>query len=780
MEIRTLLKANIKYKKGSFCSVVILMLIIAMSLTAILSVQNNCKNSTRLAHEQVGSGELSVVVRTREWKEDVIEKVRNHPLVEEIQIYDAICGDLATVGEYSDGNSWLLTPLRENYRLLKEDLSGYAKNIPKLKSGEIYVPQGVISKLYCKVGDRITISTIGGNFDFTIKGFVVEPMFGASVIGWKQVFISDSDMEKLNEIVKVKETEELTAQLQLIQVYKAKDCDLSDAKWRRQINQDTDLTNYGVGSLTKSQSMKYTNLFTEIIGSILMVFIGFLVVVVLIIIGHSISTGIEMEYVNFGVLKAQGFSKGKLRLVILLQYSLAQLTGCIIGMLLAIPLALILRRVFQPITAIPVEGNLSWAASGGILLLVLAISAVFIIATTGKIGEISPVRAISGGKKEVYFDNRIKIPIYKKGLVSSLAIRQFTSSKRRYIGAILIVGILVFFMMTVNVLGTLITSKNAMEAMGAFYTECNIGFKKEVEEDTWREIEQTVEKYSNILKKYYSVNMYFSIDGEEIMCRICGNPESMVVIKGRAPLYENEIVITPILAEELDLSIGDEVEVGNKDKKSTYLISGYFQSMNDTGRVFAMSLDGGKKLGVNSIWSGGYRLEQPEKAEKITKKLNQKYGELLKAEVYDGSENGMDMIEMAINAMKLVIYSFSIIFAFVVVSMVCSKMFAQERKDIGIYKAMGFTARTLRFQFAVRFFFVAVIGAFIGAVCNMCFAEQLLNYLLRGMGITNVIVEYTPITFFGPVFLMGMCFFVFAYFVSRKVKKVEVRELIME
>ena len=52
MEIITLIKANICRKKGSFIGITLLMVIISMSLTAIISVQDNCRDGLKTAYEQ--------------------------------------------------------------------------------------------------------------------------------------------------------------------------------------------------------------------------------------------------------------------------------------------------------------------------------------------------------------------------------------------------------------------------------------------------------------------------------------------------------------------------------------------------------------------------------------------------------------------------------------------------------------------------------------------------------------------------------------------------------
>ena len=126
------------------------------------------------------------------------------------------------------------------------------------------------------------------------------------------------------------------------------------------------------------------------------------------------------------------------------------------------------------------------------------------------------------------------------------------------------------------------------------------------------------------------------------------------------------------------------------------------------------------------------------------------------------------------------IYIFSIVFALVVVTMVCAKTFMKEQNDIGIFKAIGFTSVQLRLQFAVRFLIVAMIGSVFGAVLSMLFSGEMLSGLLRGMGVTHLVVSFTTATFLVPIVLVCGCFFVFAFLVSRKIKKVEVRMLVTE
>ncbi len=783
MDILTLLKANIRHKKGSFASIVLLMVIISMSLTITLSVRDNCVGSMERAHEIADTGDIFTVVSDRWFTEELKRKVETHPLVERVADYPVVIVDYSFIDDREYGNSQMFMKVHDNVKLMKEDLSGYEETVPPLESGEIYVTQGYLSGLDGKVGDKVRLQTIGGEYEVTVKGMVLEPVCGASVIGWKMLYLSDEDFERMYEDVKGAETDETTGTGHALLIHKAEGCRLTDAEFRRQLNRDTNVINSGFGSLTMDMSKRYTGLFPEIISSVLVVFIGMLLVVVFIVMAHSISTGIEMDYVNIGVLKSQGFGKGRIRTVLILQYLSAQLLGGSLGILLAIPFISPLGRIFQPIMAIAVEGRIAVFKSLGMLVGIFLLSGLLLLLFTRKVGKISPVRAISGGRSEIYFDSRIHMPIWSRGLSATLALRQFTSAKRRYAAAVLIVTLLVFFMMTVQVLASTVNSASALESMGAILTDLDVSFKASLDDKQIEEVEAAIEEVSAIEKAYYEQHVYFSLDGEEIMCQVYRNPEVIQVVKGRAPLYDNEIVITDIIAEELGLAMGDEVEIGHRSQKESYIVSGIFQTMNDTGHCFAMSLKGARRLGFENVYYGGFCLADAEKNGEAADMLNKRYGELLEAEANESRvDQGMmdTLYNLAIDAMRAIIFSFSILFALVVVHMVCAKAFLQEKTDIGIYRALGFTSGRLRLQFAIRFLIIAIIGSAGGTTLSLLFSGRLLSTLLRGIGITSFSVVFTSATVTAPIGAACACFFLFAYFSARKIKRVAVKDLVVE
>lgn len=781
MEILTLLKANIRRKKGSFVSVILLTLIITMSVTTILSIKESAFKGVNNAHEICDTSDLLVMYRSDNLTDDLVEKIKSDDRVKRVDISDSILTEKATMGNEAHNNTMFITRYDENIRLLKSDLNGIAENTPELQKGGIYVPQGLLTVLHGKVGEKISLETLDGEHEFIVKGILLEPMLGASVNGFKILCISDEDFSEIAVSVSEAETEDKHGLGKNLKIYKADDCTLTNGQFRRQLNLDTGVTNMSIWSLTNDMSIHYTTLFPEIISSVLIVFVMFLLVIVVIVTVHSISVEIETNYVTFGVLKAQGFNKNKIRMLFLYQYLLAEMIGAVLGISLSIPLIKLTSNIFVTVTAIPSVTSVP----AGIIALILAalflLSAVSIFFVTMKINKISPVRAISGAKKEIYFDSRMNVPISRKFLSPSLALRQFTSAKRRYAGTLVIVAILIFFMMTITQLANALNSKSALESMGAIVSEVDISPKEKLSDNDYKMIEDEIERFSKIKKAYYVDASYFSFDGEEMYCTTYKDPSVTPVLKGRSPIYDNEIAVSPILLDEFDLKIGDEVTIGWRDEKEKYIISGTVQLMNDTGRSFIMSYAASEKIGYDANLWGCYSLENGDDESlnaKIADTLNEKFGDIIEAEV--SGELLDDTYDIAINAMQMIIYVFSVLFAFVVTHMVCSKAFIQERTDIGIYKAIGFTSEHLRFQFVVRFLIVSILGSVVGAVLSVLFSGKLLSGLLRSIGITRFVVKFTAFSFAAPIALICVCLFIFAYLVSRKIKNVAVRELVVE
>ena len=197
---------------------------------------------------------------------------------------------------------------------------------------------------------------------------------------------------------------------------------------------------------------------------------------------------------------------------------------------------------------------------------------------------------------------------------------------------------------------------------------------------------------------------------------------------------------------------------------------------------FTLNFEGAKRVGIKTKYgSRAILLDDESKLSEIENAVKERCDSALKIKCFSVEENmGYDAYDMIVDLLKGIIYTFSVIFSLVVVMMVCNKAFIQERRDIGIYKAMGFTSVKLRISFGIRFAIVACLGAIAGIVLSILFSGKLLGLMLSVIGLSMVVTAYTFDAILIPILVVTVSFFVFAYMTSGKIKKVSVRELTVE
>jgi len=210
------------------------------------------------------------------------------------------------------------------------------------------------------------------------------------------------------------------------------------------------------------------------------------------------------------------------------------------------------------------------------------------------------------------------------------------------------------------------------------------------------------------------------------------------------------------------------------------MVSGLYQSASDLGTNIAFSKEGYEKLVGGDELYYNYKLTDSTKVGIIMDELQKKYGDRIEVRTPGDDFGGIDSIVSAINGILMLVYFISIIFVIIVMFLQCGKIFAKERQDYGIYKALGFTSSSLRLQFALRFFLVSGISGLIGAVVSILLMNTCMGFLLSFMGISKFKGSVTAMAVLGPVLFMALVFLIFSYLLSGRIKRVEARILISE
>ncbi|SEP61710.1 ABC-type transport system, involved in lipoprotein release, permease component [Lachnospiraceae bacterium NE2001] len=802
MEIITLVKAGIRNRKGIMIGFMLLTMLIVVSVVSMIGVRKNYESAKEKAFEIEDKGTIASYFQYDTFSDKLKEKVLAEDTVDFIECYDALCGVNVTVGDKTDGNGFVVSKMMDTVPIFNDKVDSlYMPGSEehsglKLQKGEIYVPYGLQNKLSADIGDKITMDFLGQpGKEFTIKGYVQEAFMGSSIIGWKIVYISDEDFDDIYSSVldnfKDPKTDKW-AYGKTVFVHPSEKADKSSDKFLRELTLDTRFNDKGLMVITRETSEHYTGLFINIMLAAITGFAVLLFVIFLIVAAHNISTEMEIDYKNIGILKSQGFTDRTIRYVYVLEYLVVELIGIILGVIISIPLERYLSRVFFTLTAILPGKSVPVAEILLFSVLLFVITFCFIYIFTRKVSKTSPVKAISNGREDYYFDSRLNAPVRKGFMGFWLGLRQITSAPKRYISVVVVTSLLVFTIITVELMSGFIKSRNALQSMGEPFLDIEFAFNGAEPACTVKDIENIVEKYTNIKGRVYKSHIYVSVNGENIQAQVKAYPEELSsLVKGRDVKYDNEIVITDQVKNLLDIDIGDEVTISRNDYIAEYMVVGIYQTMNDTGKAISMSLDGlsrlkedpSDKYNINQLGMYGMVVEDATVGEKVVEEVKEKYGDDIEIVAHDFEKDAnefLDMFYVASMASEYTIYTLSFIFALITVIMVSAKAFIQERTDLGIYRATGFSVSKVRRQFACRFMIVCMISSIIGAVLGRLFSADMLSSLFSMFGVSHVELEYDFWFFFKPCLLFIAGYFIFGYISSRKVKKLSARELISE
>ncbi len=125
-------------------------------------------------------------------------------------------------------------------------------------------------------------------------------------------------------------------------------------------------------------------------------------------------------------------------------------------------------------------------------------------------------------------------------------------------------------------------------------------------------------------------------------------------------------------------------------------------------------------------------------------------------------------------------YVLSAIFIFIATWLTTGRLLQEERRNIGIYKSLGFTSTDLRISFAIRFLLCAGIGSMIGIVFSGIFADYLVSEVMKLEGISNFSANPAVLEWMLPGILITIIFTCFAFITSRNMKKTSTTVLISE
>ncbi len=782
MENKTLLKANLKRHKGALCGIFILTLLASAALGTVLTVWTNAEKYIDSELDRTGFGELTAWVANLPDTSDLENSIESLEEIERVETQSLIYSNYIANEMESDSEGQLITynPLENRYRFFTDDLSGYTEQPDEIKPGEVYVSPSMVSMFGIKLGDEITfpIARAGRNLTLTVKGFYEDVYMGSSMIGMKGFLISESDRYTALDMILHAGIDALARDGAMFHIFGAEESGLTISELNSLLNEQTALAEYTETIHSKEAIAGFMLILQNAFSGILLAFVLVLLFVVLIVLSHSISSTIASDFVNMGILKTVGFDSSQLRLLQLLQYGIPAVSGLVIGFLLSVPLGGLIADATLTTTGVLIPKTPSLLFMLTAFVLISLLLALFIFIRTRKIGKITPMKAIRGETDGAI--TQIKRPAAFGGKIHfRLAFRQLMSGKNRYIGAFVVALLLVFFASLVGRMDFWLGSdgKGMMDAFNP--ADHDIGVQS-FGELTQEEFEKTIREYSDITDTYVLAMPTATLNGISYTANVIDEPERFHILEGRTCTGNNEIVITEFIAANSGIAIGDTVTVRGDNGSAEYIVSGIYSCANDMGDNFGMNREGYLKIGNDypNLWCWHYFLADSSQKGAITEALESAYGGDI--HVHENTWPGLFGIISAMQALLVLMYALVIAFILIVTVMTGSKILSAEQKDLGIYKAIGFSSASLRLTFSLRFAMVAVLGGLVGTILAAVMTDAIVSSVMKLAGISNFESHPNFISVILPMVIVTVLFAVFGWLCAGKIKKVPLTVLVTD
>lgn len=781
MENYILFRAGLRRHKSSLAGVFVLLFLVSLSLGTVLTIWSNSGRYVASEMERAGFGTLTAWVSDVPDLDGLTDELVSLADVAAVETQQIIFSNYVVAEQESDseGQLILLSPGENRYRFFTDDLSSYREDIPQIAPGEVYVSPSMVSMFGVEIGSEITfpIARAGGDVTFTVRGFYEDPFMGSSMIGMKGFLICQEDYDTLTEIIQSSGIDALARNGAMLHIFS--DSALTTSALNQTINEQTSLPAYTEFVHTAQAIQGFMLILQNAFSALLIALVIVLLAAVLVVLSHSIGSTIEADYKNMGILKTVGFTSTALRRLQLSQYGAAIMSGMVIGLLLTVPISRFVSNVTLTTTGIRVPARFPVLWWIGVFALILLLLGAFILWKTGRIGKISPMRAIRGETENAASTNWRMPAIGGTGLSFQLAVRQLLTNKRRYLSACAVAALLVFFASMVGRMDTWLgpDGKGMMDAFNPADHDLGVQTFGTLDE---AEAEELVRSYTEITDSYLLAMPSVAVNGVDYTANVIDQPERFHILEGRTCTAKNEIVITEFIAANFGLGIGDTVTVSGGLGSGEYTITGIYSCANDMGDNIGMTAEGYLLIGKDDpqIWCHHYFLADPSQKAAITEALEAAYGG--DVHVHENTWPGLFGIIAAMRALLVFMYGMVTAFILIVTIMTGSRLLMAEQRNNGIYKALGFTNWQLRLSFALRFGLTAAVGGAVGLALAAAATDPLVSSAMKLAGISNFTSVATMNSTLLPIAVVIGLFTLFAYLAARKIKKTDLTVLITE
>ena len=747
---RNILKKDIKRKKTM--NIILLLFTILATVFVASGISNviNVVNGTEYFLDKAGIGDYVVITQDKNSNvKEIIEKSEDIESYRSEECIWTARDNLVINGEkpQSKNNALLIQPLQDtgiNF-FLKDN-----KKLDYVEKGTVYITAGFLRKNNAKEGDTLVITKDNKTLELKIAGEIKDALLGSEMMGNLRLIVSDEDYETLKQN---------GGEAYIGNVYYINSDNIRNVE--KALSDGTGiLFDGGRKTIRMCYIMEMIVAFVELVLSVCLIIVSF------VLLKFVITFSIKEEFCEIGVMKAIGIKNKKIRRLYLVKYVLIAAAGGAAGFGISVPFGKMMMTAVSEKMVLGNDGGILINAAG--MFIVILLMTGFAYFCTRMVKKAAPLDAFRTGETGERFRKKSICHLYKShaGNCFFMAWNDILSAPRRFITIILSFFICSILVMGVVLVKDTMESKNMISTFGkesdVYITDSKFIQLEFMDDDSTSMFE---EKYREIetdmaeegfpctvsMEVWYKYNVEFNGEMYKITCQHNNRTKASdyEYIKGTAPENANEIAITPTVSEMMGAKIGDVITIDFGTEKKECIVVGYFQSMNQLGRVIRLHKDAPVSMKYSSAVMS-YQIDfndNPDNKE-IAKRIGYIKEKYNIEDVYDAAGYCADCIGVtdtmnSLSRLLLVITGIVV----VLVSVLMERSFISDEKgQIALLYAIGFKNTFVLKWHVLRFVIIAALSELLAVALVIPFTKLWCNPIFKTMGATHIVYCFKPLS----------------------------------
>ncbi|ATI52798.1 ABC transporter permease [Bacillus tropicus] len=610
-----------------------------------------------------------------------------------------------------------------------------------VRKGEIGVPIYYMQKYNLRIGDKIWVDKNKNELEFTISAFVRDVQMNPSIVSSKRFVISNEDFERIKR--NFGESEYLI-EFQLTDVNKINEFE--------NLYESSNLPQKGP-SITYSLFKTLNSLTDGIIAAVLIIISALLMLIAMLCIRFTITTSMEEDYREIGVMKAIGITSKDIQKLYVTKYVVISAGGCICGYILSLFVTKIFTANISLYMGIANTSVLHFVVPLiviTLLFLTVILLCRIILRNFRGITAIDALRSRDNlGKRKVkssFSLSQTKITNVNIFIGIQDVIKRF--KLYRVLSIVLIIAVFMI-VVPVNFLYT-IQSPKFVNYMGTGKSDIRIDLQQtENIEKRFKDVisylqnDDEVEKYATFVTSTFKM---VSADGTHENLHVeVGDFTTFPLdyMQGRAPKNEGEIALSYINANELKKNVGDKVVLFVEGKEKALTISGIYQDVTNGGKTAKASFSYNKE---NILW---YVVNVDLKLNVgLQEKVKEYKHNFSSAKITDTDDYLTQTLGETIKQLRFVTQVailIAILISVLITAMFFKMLLAKDSFQILIMKSIGFFSKDIRIQYVTRSIVIVLIGIVTGTLLAATFGEMLVSWLGSFVGAAHIKFVVNPI-----------------------------------